>query len=171
VYDWIVLDFWNVACENRLGIWYFRLSEQLSPERKHQKLIPYLCVRSRLGEPVSLERESLLSKRDSLAWARICPEFGLFSVSSLAQARMPCLSERAFLPGRDLLAWARTSAAECYFSVSNGWSYVWMLKYELSYDMHELLWLVICVVKLHEVGIWEYVVELGFQAKILRGMF
>ena len=40
-----------------------------------------------------------------------------------------------------------------------------MLKCELSYDMHELLWLVICVVKLHEVRIWEDVVELGFQGK------
>jgi len=165
VYAWIVLDFFTVACENRLGIWYFRLNEQLSPERKHQKLIPYLCARSRLGEPVSLERESLSSKRDSLAWARIRPEFGLFSVLSLAQARMTRLSEKAFLPRRDLLAWARTPAVECYFFVSNGWSYVWMLKYEISYDMHELLWLVICVVKLHEVGIWEEVVELGFQGK------
>jgi len=124
VYDWIVLDFWTIACENRLGIWYFRLSEQLLPERKHQKLIPCLCARSRLGEPVSLERVSLSSKRDSLAWARICPEFGLFSVSSLAQARMTRLSERALLSGRDLPDWARTSAVECYFLVSNGWSYV-----------------------------------------------
>ena len=31
--------------------------------------------------------------------------------------------------------------------------------------MHELLWLVICMVKLHEVGIWEEVVELEFQGK------
>jgi len=88
VYDWIVIDFFTVACENRLGVWYFRLSEQLSPERKHQKLIPCLCARSCLGESVSLERESLSSKRDSLAWARIRPEFGFFSVSSLAQARI-----------------------------------------------------------------------------------
>ena len=40
-----------------------------------------------------------------------------------------------------------------------------MLKCELSYDMHELLWLVICLVILHEVGIWEEVVELEFQGK------
>jgi len=33
----------------------------------------------------------------------------------------------------------------------------------LTYDMHELLWPVICVVILHEVGIWEDVVELGIQ--------
>jgi len=165
VYAWIVLDFFTVAYENRLGIWYFRLSEQLSPERKYQKLIPCLYARSRLGEPVSLERESLSSKRDNLAWARIRPEFGLFFVLSLAHARMTRLSERVFLPRRDLLAWARTPVVECYFFVSNGWSYVWMLKYELSYDMHELLWPVICVVKLHEVGIWEEVVELGFQGK------
>jgi len=67
VYAWIVLNLFIVACENRLGIWYFRLSEQLSPERKHQKLIPCLYARSRLGESVSLERESLSSKRDNLA--------------------------------------------------------------------------------------------------------
>jgi len=104
VYDWIVLDFWTIACENRLGIWYFRLSEQLSLERKHHKLILCLCARSRLGDTVSLEWESLSSKRDSLAWARIRLEFGLFSVSSLARARMTRLSERALSPGRDLLA-------------------------------------------------------------------
>ena len=41
-----------------------------------------------------------------------------------------------------------------------------MLKCELSYDMHELLWLVICVVViLHGIGLWEDVVELGFQGK------
>jgi len=40
VYDWIVLDLWVVAYENRLGIWYFRLDEQLSPKRKHQKTPP-----------------------------------------------------------------------------------------------------------------------------------
>jgi len=164
VYDWIVLDFFAVACENRLGIWYFCLSEQLSPERKHKKLIPWFCARSRLGK-------SLSSKRDSLAWARIRPEFGLLSVLSLAQAKMTRLSERAFLPMRDLLAWARTPAVECYFFVSNWWSYVWMLKYELNYDIHELLWLVLCVVKLHEVGIWEEVVELEFQGKFWEECF
>jgi len=62
VYAWIVLDFFTIAYENRLGIWYFRLSEQLSLEQKYQKLIPCLCVTSCLGEPISLERESLSSK-------------------------------------------------------------------------------------------------------------
>jgi len=54
-------EFWTVACENILGIWYFRLSEPLSPERKHQKLIP-VCASCRLGEQVSLERGTLSSK-------------------------------------------------------------------------------------------------------------
>ena len=98
----------TVAGENRLGIWCFRLSEQLSPERKHQKLIPCFCARSRLGEPVWLERESLSSKRDSLAWARIRPEFGLFSVSSLAQ--VPRSGENDSPKRKSPFAWARPSS-------------------------------------------------------------
>jgi len=84
VYDWIVQDFWAFACENRLGIWCFHLCEQLSPKRKHQKLTHCHYANYRLGEPVSLERDSFSSKRDSLAWARLHPEFRLFSVLSLA---------------------------------------------------------------------------------------
>jgi len=35
VLDWVFHEFWVNACENRLGIWYFRPSEWLSLEWKH----------------------------------------------------------------------------------------------------------------------------------------
>ncbi|QCD96665.1 hypothetical protein DEO72_LG6g1372 [Vigna unguiculata] len=51
----------------RLAIWYFRLDEWLSSERKHQESHPCSCAKSRLGELGSLKRELPSSKRTSLA--------------------------------------------------------------------------------------------------------
>ena len=93
--------------------------------KTHETHPPFLREISPRRANIAWARVTLSSKRDSLAWARIRPKFELFSILSLAQARMTRLSERAFLPRRDLLAWARTATVECYFFVSNGWSYVW----------------------------------------------
>ncbi|QCD95238.1 disease resistance protein RPM1 [Vigna unguiculata] len=58
---------WTLACGNRFVIWYFRLGEWLSPERKHQKTHPCSCAKSRLGELRSLKQEPPSFKRTSLA--------------------------------------------------------------------------------------------------------
>ena len=71
---------------------------------------PCYYARSRLSELVLLEQETLSSKRNSLAWARIRSDLELPSIWSLAQTRVTRLSEIALSPRRDLLAWARTTA-------------------------------------------------------------
>jgi len=131
-----------------------------------------LCANCRLGKLVSLERETFSSKRDNLAWARIRSDFELPSAWSLAQARMIRLSEIALSSGRDLLAWARTTTAECLILCFNGWSYMYeCINVKLAYNMLGLLWLVTCMVDLHEFGLWEDVVELEFQGKFQRVCF
>jgi len=84
---------------------------------------PWYCARSRLGELVSPERESISSRRDSLAWARIRSDFGVTPClesrpgesdspkrdNSLAHARSSSLSEiycRVWVPSLFLTKWS-----------------------------------------------------------------
>jgi len=110
VKNWLVLERnWSAACGNRFVTWYFRLGELLSPERKHQETHLYSCAKSRLGELGSPKRETISSRRISLAWARVRLSFLFLPllVSRLGETGSP--ERDNLLPRLDFLAWARAT--------------------------------------------------------------
>ena len=161
VNNWFVLEEdRSAACGNRFVTWYFCLGELLSPKRKHQETHLCCCVKSRLGELESPERETISSRRTSLAWARVCPGFQFLPllVSRLGETGSP---ERDDLsPRLDFLAWARATTVvsnsvfisgnvcfneslcnlgpvwlECYH-----WYIVWLNWMNTNYEKMRLWW-------------------------------
>jgi len=119
--NWVLIDEWEqlcvVNCKFSMNcvvcMWKQIGILMISPRRaalawaKIPEIQPCCCARSRIGELVSLEWESLSSRRNSLAWARIRSNFEVALClksrpgesgspkrdNSLAQARSSSLSE------------------------------------------------------------------------------
>ena len=115
--DWWV---WTIVC-GKIRVWHELCGLHVETARnsddfarrvasawaKMPEIHPWCCARSRLGELVSSERESISSRRNSLAWARVRSDFGVAPCLesrpgesdspkqdySLAQARSSSLSE------------------------------------------------------------------------------
>jgi len=127
------------------------------------------CTRSRLGELVSPERETLSSKRNSLAWARVRSDFWVVHCLEPRSGKNDPPKQDGLSPRLDLPAWARTTAVECLILCFNGWNYVFECEnVQLAYYMLGLLLLILWMVKLGEYGLWGDVVELEFQEKFKR---
>jgi len=85
---------------------------------------PYHYARSRLGKLVLPERETLSSKRNSLAWARVRSYFWVAHCLEPRSSKTDPPKRDGLSPGLDLLAGARTTAVECLILCFNGWNYV-----------------------------------------------
>jgi len=119
--NWVLIDEWEQLCVvnyefgmNCVACMWKQIGIlMISPRRaalawaKIPEFHPCCCARSRLGKLVSLERESLSSRRNNLAWVRICSNIGVALClnsrpgesgspkrdNSLAHAKSSCLSE------------------------------------------------------------------------------
>jgi len=124
--EWLICVWriWATACGNRFVIWYFRLGEWLSPERKHQETHPCSYAKPRLCELRSLERETLSSKQTNLAWARVRPGFYFLPLLGSRSGETDSPKRDGLSPGLDCLAWARATAVGCFSCCFYQWDYM-----------------------------------------------